>query len=188
VPRNRIDRHEVSSSAKENGPGAWGNGVLESNARRELIEAGGSLFQILGLPRSTGQIFGLLYLSQGPLSLDDMARLLSISKGSASIGTRHLSAWGAIRQVWVPGDRKDHFEAVGDLSQLLRASYGEFIKPRLASSERRLAAIFAALDGDVERGALSKEGYKFCAERLKTLLRFQKKVQSMGPLAERLLL
>ena len=178
----------MSLAANTNGSPAQPLNPLESTARRDLIAASGSLFQILGLPRSTGQIYGLLYLSEGPLSLDDMARMLSISKASASIGTRQLVAWGAIRQIWVPGDRRDHFEAVGDLGQLLRASYGEFIKPRLESSERRLTGIFAALEGDVEKGALTKEDYQFCAERLKTLLRFQKKVQSIGPLAEKLLL
>ena len=164
------------------------NTALLSAARRELVEAGGGLFQTLGLPRSTGQIYGLLYLSEGPLSLDDLVRILSISKGSASIGMRYLAAWGAVRQVWIPGDRRDHFEAVSDLAQLLRASFAEFIKPRLASSERRLTKIFEALEGDFSRGTLSKEDYQFCADRLQTLARYQKKVQSISPLAEKLLL
>ena len=162
--------------------------VLDSVARRELVEAGGGLFQAFGLPRSTGQIYGLLYLSEGPLSLDDMVRFLSISKGSASIGTRYLAGLGVIRQVWIPGDRRDHFEAVGDLGELLRAAFGDFLKPRLASSERRLAKIVDALEDDFERGAISKTSYKFCSERLRMLLRYQKKVQSFGPLAEKLLL
>ncbi len=153
-----------------------------------MVEAAGRLFQILGLPRSAGQIYGLLYLSDKSLSLDDMVNLLSISKGSASMGTRHLAQWGAIRQVWVPGDRRDHYEATGDLGQLLKASYAEFVKPRLSSSERRLAGLFEDLEGDVERGTLSREEYKFCTERLRVLLRFQEKVQSIGPLAEKLFL
>lgn len=152
-----------------------------------MVEASGRLFQLLGLPRSTGQIYGLLYLSPRPLSLDDLCELLSISKGSASTGTRHLSSWGAIKQIWVPGDRRDHFEAVGDLSQLIRASYSEFVKPRLNSSEKRLASIFAELEKDVEQGLLEKEDYKFCSERLRSLLRFQKKVQGFGPLVGKLL-
>jgi DNA-binding transcriptional regulator GbsR (MarR family) len=161
---------------------------LESKARKDLVEAAGGFFQLLGLPRSTGQIYGLLYLSDKPLSLDDMANLLSISKGSASIGTRHLAGWGVIRQVWVPGERRDFFEATGDLAQVVRASYAEFVKPRLNSSERRVAGLFEELERDVERGTVSKEEYKFCAERLRVLLRFQEKVQSIGPLAEKLLL
>ena len=152
-----------------------------------MVEAAGGLFQVLGLSRSAGQIFGLLYLSDKPLSLDDMVNLLSISKGSASMGTRHLASWGVIRQVWVPGDRRDHYEASEDLGQLLRASYAEFVKPRLTGSERRLAGLFEELEQDVERGTVTKQEFKFCTERLRVLLRFQERVQSIGPLAEKLL-
>jgi HTH-type transcriptional regulator, glycine betaine synthesis regulator len=160
---------------------------LGSKARKDMVEAAGGLFQVLGLSRSAGQIFGLLYLSDKPLSLDDMVNLLSISKGSASMGTRHLASWGVIRQVWVPGDRRDHYEASEDLGQLLRASYAEFVKPRLSSSERRLAGLFAELERDVERGTVTKPEFKFCTERLRVLLRFQEKVQSIGPVAEKVL-
>jgi HTH-type transcriptional regulator, glycine betaine synthesis regulator len=188
-PQDRIDRDEVSLQAKQTGSGSPDfSHALQSAGRRELVEAGGGLFQALGLPRSTGQIYGLLYLSDGPLALDDIVRILSISKGSASIGTRCLTGWGAVRQVWIPGDRRDHFEAADDLAEILRASFSEFLKPRLASSERRLARISEALEEDLARGVLSKDGYRFCAERLRTLLRYQKKVQSIGPLAEKLLL
>ncbi len=153
-----------------------------------MIEASGTLFQVLGLPRSAGQIYGLLFLSAKPLSLDDMCNLLSISKGSASMGTRHLASWGVVRQVWVPGNRRDHFESAGDLAQLLKASYAEFVKPRLTSAEKKLARIYEELEKDVERGTVSKEEYKLCTERLRALLRFQEKVQSIGPLAEKLLI
>ena len=176
----------MSSAHSQNG--VLRDEALQSTARRDLVEAAGALFQILGLPRSTGQIYGLLYLSEGPLSLDDMSSSLSISKGSASIGTRQLASWGAIRQVWVRGDRRDYFEAVGDLAKLLRGSYGEFIKPRLASSQRRLAKILASLEEDVACGTLTKDDYRFCSERLKSLTRLQKRVQRIGPLAERLLI
>jgi DNA-binding transcriptional regulator GbsR (MarR family) len=103
------------------------------------------------------------------------------------MGTRHLASWGVIRQVWVPGDRRDHYEASEDLGQLLRASYAEFVKPRLTGSERRLAGLFEELEQDVERGTVTKQEFKFCTERLRVLLRFQERVQSIGPLAEKLL-
>ena len=176
----------MSKDQSSNGKNGSGKGI-ESRARVEMVEAAVGLFQLLGLPRSAGQIFGLLYLSDKPLSLDDMVNRLSISKGSASMGARHLANWGAIRQVWVPGDRRDHYEAVDDLSQLLRASYTEFVKPRLDASERKLAGIFAELERDVERGSVSKPEFKFCSERLRTLVRFHEKVQGIGPVAEKLL-
>jgi len=40
---------------------------------------------------------------------------------------------------------------------------------------------------DLEQQFLTEEEYKVCTERLRSLLRFQKKVQSLGPLAEKLM-
>ena len=100
---------------------------MQSKAWQEMVELGGRICQVLGLPRSTGQIFGLLYLSTEPLSLNQMSSMLGISKGSASMGTRHLASWGSIRKVWVPGDRRDYYEVVEDLGQLIRGSYNNLI-------------------------------------------------------------
>jgi DNA-binding transcriptional regulator GbsR (MarR family) len=90
-------------SVQKNGSPGKGKSMVDSKARREMVESAGTLFQTLNLPRSTGQIYGLLYLSACPLSLADICEMLAMSKGSASTGTRHLCSWGAIRQVWVPG-------------------------------------------------------------------------------------
>ena len=158
---------------------------VRSKIRLEMIDAGGRLCQLLGLPRSTGQIYGLLYLSLRPLSLDDVVELLGISKASASLGTRQLLSWGAVRQVWIPGNRRDHFEVVADLGNLVRGSYHNFLKPRLASSRQRLDTMASALDAELAQGVISPGEHKLCSERLEKLVRLQKKMQRLTPLAEK---
>jgi DNA-binding transcriptional regulator GbsR (MarR family) len=153
-----------------------------------MIEACARLCQLLSLPRTTGQIYGLLYLSTAPISLDDMVDLLGISKASASTGTRQLVHWGAIRSVWVPGDRKDYFEAVSDLTALIRGGYTNFLKPRMESSERRLTSMEQHLDDDLKDGFFTPEEHKICTERLKNLGKVHKKFRMAAPIAEKLLL
>ena len=109
--------------------------LVQSKAWQEMIEVGGRICQLLGLPRSTGQIYGLLYLSAEPLSLNHMSSMLGISKGSASMGTRQLASWNAIRKVWVPGERRDYYEVVEDLGQLIRGSFNNLV-PRIQSSKK----------------------------------------------------
>lgn len=152
-----------------------------------MVEAGARWCRRLGLPRSSGQIYGLLYLAPEPLSLDDMVESLGISKASVSIGTRKLAAWGAIRQVWVPGDRRDFFEVVEDLGALLRSVYREFLQPRLAGSRRRMESLMAALEEECAQGLITREELRICAERLKTLSRLQKRLQMAAPLIEKVL-
>lgn len=158
-----------------------------SKTRLETIEACGRVCQVFGLPRSLGQIYGLLYLAPDPLSLDSIAELLGISKASASIGTRQLAGWGGIRQVWVPGDRRDHFEAEPELGNLLRSGVKDFLKPRLTSGQKRLERLNESLENDLSHGALSREDYKFCSDRLKKFAHLQKRLQTLVPLAEKLL-
>ncbi len=158
-----------------------------SNSRREFVETAGRLCQMLGLPRSTGQIYGLLYLSPRPLSLDDIAERLSISKASASTGTRQLASWQAVKEVWIPGDRRDHFEALGDLRELLRAGYRNFFQPKFEKSQRKLDVLIAALEQDHRDGAISAEDFSFCRERLGNLGKLQDRVDQILPLAEKFL-
>jgi hypothetical protein len=52
--------------------------------------------KIFGVPRSVGQIYGLLYSSREPLSFSDIVKRLGISKGSASQGLQLLRSLGAV--------------------------------------------------------------------------------------------
>jgi len=62
----------------------------------ECIELFAEVVYALGLPRSIGQIYGLLYASPVPLSFSDIVERLEISKGSASQGLQLLRSLGAI--------------------------------------------------------------------------------------------
>lgn len=160
---------------------------LRSRARRDMVEASGRFFQLLSLPRSTGQIYGLLYLSTKPLSLDDIVEQLSISKGSASLGTRQLAGWGAVRSVWVQGDRRDYFECNPEIRAVLRGAYKELVKPRIDETGLRLDRMRRDLEADAQEGLLDADEHKFCAERLDRLGRAQKEIHGLLPFAEKLL-
>ena len=74
--------------------------------------------QVFGVPKSVGQIYGLLYASPEPLSFSDIVERLEISKGSASQGLQLLRSLGAIKvaeakQYAISGKR----EAVRDKQQ-----------------------------------------------------------------------
>ena len=64
-----------------------------------------------GLPKSYGQIYGLLFCRDQALSMDEVMDLLQISKGSASQGLRALRQLGAVSSNFAPGDRRERFVA-----------------------------------------------------------------------------
>ena len=89
-------------------------------AYHNFIEGIGHLSSTLGFSRVMGQLYALLYLSQKPLSLDDMVKRLAISKGSASINIRELEGKGAVKRIWMKGSRKNFYEAETNLAKIVR--------------------------------------------------------------------
>lgn len=72
-----------------------------------------------GVNRSVAQIHALLYLSDRPLTAEEIAETLGIARSNVSTSLRELQGWKLIRRVPVLGDRRDHFEAETDLWEML---------------------------------------------------------------------
>jgi len=97
----------------------------------------------LGQPRSYAEIYGLLYLSQQPLSMDALISRLGMSKGSASQGLKYLEDLGAVRAVYLAGERRTHYEAVAELRGLAGRFLGQQIMPFFDDSSARLDQMMA---------------------------------------------
>jgi HTH-type transcriptional regulator, glycine betaine synthesis regulator len=103
------------------------------------------LSRVLGQPRSYAEIYGLLFISAQPLAMDDLIARLRLSKGSASQGLKYLRQLGAIREIYVPGERRVHYEAVAVLRNLVGRFLRDQVLPQLLSAEDKLAHIAATL-------------------------------------------
>ncbi len=97
--------------------------------------------RLVGVPRSVGDIFGLLYVSSEPLSMEQIRTRLDMSLGSASQGLRQLRAFRAIKVVDVPGERRGHFVAEPSFRRLVSGFIQEEIRPHLESGQERLERI-----------------------------------------------
>jgi DNA-binding transcriptional regulator GbsR (MarR family) len=80
----------------------------------------GRLARFFGFGEVMGRLYGTLLLSPGPLSLDELADRLQISKGSVSMNMRDLERWGMATEVWMRGERKKYYQAESDLWQVIR--------------------------------------------------------------------
>ncbi|MBC8868607.1 MAG: HTH domain-containing protein [Planctomycetes bacterium] len=85
------------------------------DVQNDFIDTSGEMAERYGLTRVGGLLKGLLLLSRQPLSLDDMAERLEVSKASVSTNIRLLERWKAVRRVFNRGDRKNYYELRGDL-------------------------------------------------------------------------
>jgi len=110
-----------------------------AKARDNFIEGIGHLVSSVGLSRTIGQLYAMLFLSNEPLCLDDMAERLKISKGNASVNIRELEKLGVVRKVWVKGSRRDFYEAELDLEKLIKNGI-------VAAAKRRMDMILETID------------------------------------------
>jgi DNA-binding transcriptional regulator GbsR (MarR family) len=101
-----------------------------------------------GVNRSVAQIQALLYLSERPLTAEDIAETLGMARSNVSNSIRELLGWKLIRRVPVLGDRRDHYEGEADLWQIMthiaRGRKEREIDPAVAA----LRHVLETADGD----------------------------------------
>ncbi len=110
-------------------------GAQFEEARRTFIEDFGQLFARYGLAPIFGRVFGLLLMSDQPLSLDDIAGQLRISKSGVSVATRDLERLGVARRSGSPGSRRVLYEAADNMEPIFEAQFTR-IRQSLAIIQR----------------------------------------------------
>jgi len=154
---------------------------LSSPASRLLpveIEVIGLFVQFsraVGQPRSIAEIYGLLFVSHQPLTLDDLAERLRLSRGSACQGLKYLRELGAVRSVEVAGMRRTHYEAVAELRNLAGSFLRQQILTHLSDSGARLERITA------QAQTLTGTARKHALARVKTLQSWEKNGRRVVP-------
>jgi DNA-binding transcriptional regulator GbsR (MarR family) len=110
---------------------------------RQFVEAWGAMGALWGVNRSVARVHALLMATEGPLSLDEIAERLTISKGNASMSLRELRTFGVVRQVEVPGDRRDFYVTEPDVwtmfFRILKERKRREFDPALEAIHRLLA-------------------------------------------------
>jgi len=150
-------------------------------AEVEVINLFVQFSHAFGQPRSVAEIYGLLFASPRPLPMDAFIERLSLSKGSASQGLKYLQDLGAIRSVYVGGDRRMHYEATTELRKLA----GNFLRSQILThfedTESRLNHITA------QAQSLPEEQMKHITERIKLLRRWERTGRHVLPFVLKML-
>lgn len=81
------------------------------DSERLLSDAVGRLIEFWGFKRNLGRIWGLLYLHGAPLTSVQLQSKLQISSGAVSMTVQELIRWGVVKKTWLPGERRDYYEA-----------------------------------------------------------------------------
>jgi DNA-binding transcriptional regulator GbsR (MarR family) len=122
-----------------------------------------------GVNRTVAQIHALLYVSERPLTADEIAAALGVARSNVSNSLRELLGWELIRRVPIRGDRRDHFEAESDIWELVR---------RIAAGRkaREIDPALLALRACVADAERDASLHPVASRRLKEMLEFTQTV------------
>jgi DNA-binding transcriptional regulator GbsR (MarR family) len=125
--------------------------------------------RVLGMPPSIGEIYGLLFISQSALSLDDLVCRLQMSKGSASQGLRVLKSLGAVREASNGAERRTYYEPAVELKRLVGGFIREQIRPHLESGKTKISHLATSAENIADPARRQFLGER--VERLETWMR-----------------
>ena len=139
------------------------------------------LADLFGNPPSLGAIYGLLFASERPLSMEEIVQKLEISKGSTSQGLRQLEELNAIIKTKEEGERSHTFTARLELRPLLEGFLNKRLAPRLEANTRRIKNLQKLIP------QLSSEARPAARHRLQRLSKWHRRASTLLPLARTLL-
>lgn len=125
-----------------------------------------------GVNRSVAQIHALLYVSQRPLTADEITATLTLARSNVSNSIKELLNWKLIRRVPVMGNRRDHFAAETDVWEIVtRIAAGRKAR-EIDPAEAALKVCVVLADGDKNVDPVALERLKAMLDFVETMSRW----------------
>ena len=136
--------------------------------KQDFTQGLSQISRFWGFPKGMGAIFGVLYLSPTPLSLDEIVQETGLTKGAISTEIRALARMGLVHRSSKLGDRKDYYEAESDFYAAIRS----ILKERQNSEFDRAVRSVRETLGTMEANWVENEEWNFVYERVQALQDF----------------
>lgn len=150
--------------------------------KKDFTEGLSQISRFWGFPKGMGAIFGVLYLSPTPLSLDEIVDETGLTKGAISTEIRALARMGLVHRSTKLGDRKDYYEAEADFYAAVRS----ILKERQNSEFDRAVRSVKETLTTMEENWVEDENWYFVYERVQALQEFFDAIDSLSKAVIRL--
>lgn len=150
--------------------------------KKDFTEGLSQISRFWGFPKGMGAIFGVLYLSPIPLSLDEIVDETGLTKGAISTEIRALARMGLVHRSTKLGDRKDYYEAEADFYAAVRS----ILKERQNSEFDRAVRSVKETLTTMEENWVEDENWYFVYERVQALQEFFDAIDSLSKAVIRL--
>src|ERR1017187_5328838 len=142
-------------------------------ARQRMIENLSRISEFWGYSRAMGGLYAVLYLSPGPVSLDDLVPIVGVTKGAISTNVRALEQLGMVHRHVRTGDRKDYYEADTDFWKIARTVLERRQKPEFDQALNEVSLTLQQVRSRSRSRPQADSGLaRFYAKRLEAMERF----------------
>jgi DNA-binding transcriptional regulator GbsR (MarR family) len=160
---------------------------LPASYESGLVDIFADLAELFGNPKSYGQIYGLLFASEVPMSMEEIAQRLDISQGSTSQGLRQLEAFGAVIKERNNGSRQALYTAKLEMKLLISGFLKERVIPRLESTESRIKALRQSLPASTSALRSMPSALAAARFRLDRVAKWHRSARTILPIARKIL-
>ena len=182
MPKSSARSAKISTSPLP-APGS----ALPTDYESGLVEIFADLAELFGNPKSYGQIYGLLFASEVPMSMEEIAQRLDISQGSTSQGLRQLEAFGAVVKEKNNGSRQALYTAKLEMKLLISGFLKERVIPRLESTESRIKALRQSLPASTSALRSMPSALAAARFRLDRVAKWHRSARTILPIARKIL-
>jgi len=141
--------------------------------RHAIIEDFGNGYASFGNSELMGRIVGLLLCAGGPMTVDQIAEELKVSKSPVNQICNRLEEVKLIRRAWVKGERKYHYEIVSNVFLQASLNVSRLTEGNLHIAERNLETVAKKFQNAT---AEEKEELKVICRRLLEMREFYHKL------------
>ena len=133
-----------------------------------------------GFNRTVGQILALIVLNEEPISAQEIADALNISRGNTSMGLKELQSWRLVKQHLVPGERKEFFIPAGDIWTLANRVFEERRKREIDPTMSLLRDLLLDAPAN-EKEANAQHKLNEIHDLLESITAWSEELQNLGP-------
>jgi DNA-binding transcriptional regulator GbsR (MarR family) len=147
-------------------------------AQQNFIQGMSRISNFWGFPRAMGALFGAIYLSPNPLSLNELVELSGVTKGAVSTNVRQLERLGMVHQHIRIGDRKNYYTAETDFWKIIKGILREREKGEFDAALQTVDRSLEILPTD-DLSSDEKELAEFYRDRMINMQAFFRKLDNL---------
>lgn len=149
-----------------------------ANAKEHFIQGMSRISSFWGFPKSMGAIYGAIYLSPDPVSLNEIMEEVGVSKGAVSTNVRHLERLGMVHKHIEVGERKDFYYAETDFWKIGSGILREREKSEFDRALKSVGESLEYIDSEPSK-VEDKETVAFYRQRMGTMQTFFNTLDSL---------